>query len=183
MHRIEKGHSPSRSNQSKKRKSTSDLPETMSHYTSTSPSKKAKKLRSSERVRKMLKSEEKSQSGRPIHRKYYDDFYETHPIKKLSTNIKAKQVKRKGPVTRASSHLKSMLTSAKLAATRRLRLLKRANQASARDYNRLSHVMEMKRSDTGTPKVSPTTRLTSQKSSPSLPNKGTLFHFISTLCA
>ena len=121
----------------------------------------------------MQQAETKSQSGRPIHRKYYDDFYETHPIKRLSTNVRTRPVKRKGPVTRASSHMKSLLTTAKLTATRKLRMLQRAGQPPLRDYNRLSHVVETKKSSSVTPKGSPSTRSASQRISPTPPKKGT----------
>ena len=170
MRRIEKGHSPSRfshspsrSSQSKKRKSSSDL----SHDSPPSPTKRMKKLRTSERVRKLLKSQTKTNSDRPVSRKYYSDFYETHPVKKLGTSIRPKPVKRKGPVTRASSHLKSMLTSAKLAATRKLRILKRAHQTPRRDDRKLSCTGDRRSWSSGTPKSSPDSSDSKSSGSPS----------------
>ena len=113
-------------------------------------------------------------------RKYYSDFYETHPVKKLATNIKPKPVKHKGPVTRASSHLKSVVTSAKLAATRKLRILRRAHQTPRRDYSKLSHSTDVKRRSSETPKSSPSS--SDQKSSPS-PKKGRDFSWVYLLKA
>lgn len=172
MQRIEKDYTLLGSNQSKKRKSTSDA----SYDTFPSSSKKVKKLRSSERVKNMMKAQTqtKSQSGRPIHRKYYADFYEMHPIKKLSTSIRPKPVKRKGPVTRASSHLKSVLATAKLAASRKLRMLKKDSQTPSRDYSRVSHVADMKKQSNGTPKRSPAAKSADEKSSSSA-NRGNYF--------
>ena len=174
MQRIENSHAFSKSSQSKKRKSSEDLYRPGLRDYSPPASKRVKKLRSSERVKNMLKAQTKSQSGRPIHRKYYTDFYEEHPIKKLSTSIRPKPVKHKGPVTRASSHLKTMMTTAKLAAARKLRMLRRTNQIPARDYNRSSHTETVKRSSSGTPKKSSPTSLSQQKSSPSSAKKGNI---------
>ena len=170
MQRIEKSHSPSRSShspsrssQSKKRKSSSDL----SHDSPPSPVKRMRKLRSSERVRKMLKAQAKTNSEKPVSKKYYSEFYETHPVKKLGTNVRAKPVKHKGPVTRASSHLKSMLTSAKLAATRKLRMLKRAHQTPRRDQRSLTRAVDRRSWSSGTPKSSPDSSYSKSSGSPS----------------
>ena len=56
---------------------------------------------------------------------------ETHPRKRLGTTLKVKTFKPQRPMTRACTHLKSVLKAAKMAANNKLRKLKKLGKAPA----------------------------------------------------
>ncbi|KAL3860127.1 hypothetical protein ACJMK2_010292 [Sinanodonta woodiana] len=107
-----------------KRKSTSEYE---GKFTGTSPPKKLK-LRTSKRVKELIKKRDKVEGFSVDKKRIYAIEKDFHPLKKYTTKPFLKNVRSKGPVTRASTHIRKALASAKKMANKKLKLLKQSCQ-------------------------------------------------------
>ncbi|KAK3603867.1 hypothetical protein CHS0354_042875 [Potamilus streckersoni] len=107
-----------------KRKSTSEHEE---KFTGTTPPKKLK-LRTSKRVKELIKKRDKVEGFSVEKKRIYAIEKDFHPLKKYATKPFSRTVRSKGPVTRASTHIRKALASAKKMASKKLKLLKQSCQ-------------------------------------------------------
>ena len=111
---------------SRKRKSAGDALDKRG-----SPEKKMKVSKPTRQVKTLLKT--RAKEPRSKSRTSLGDKLETHPKKKLATRLPVKTKKTfkpHRPMTRAATHLKSVLKAAKIAASRKLKQMTKSSDAN-----------------------------------------------------